>query len=117
MRILIVDDDEDAAKLLSTELERHGHETAVANDADTALGIGASFVPEVAVLDVMICCESGYILADELRAVPGLADCRIVAMTSFTQERHERRSRASGFIGHLIKPFDLQSLLVLLGTA
>ena len=93
MRVLIVDDDVDSTDLLRGMLERRGHQVTVAHDVEEALRAVAAFTPDVALLDIMIRCESGYFLAQELMAIASLSRCRFVAMTGFDQEQHRRSSR------------------------
>jgi two-component system, chemotaxis family, CheB/CheR fusion protein len=109
-RILIVDDDVDATELLTTLLEARGHQVAVANSVDEALRIAPTFLPDVALLDIMIRCESGFFLAQELRDAAHLTACRFIAMTGFDREQHRRSSEAAGFQCHLVKPLDLPKL-------
>ncbi len=54
----------------------------------------------------MVRCESGYYLAREIRALPRLASCRLIAITGFAQDQHRRTSEAAGFHEHLTKPVD-----------
>jgi CheY-like chemotaxis protein len=110
VRVLIVDDDVEAADLLARLLERRGHDVSVAHDVAEALRVARDFVPDVALLDLMIRCESGYFLARDLREVAELAQCRFVAMTGFAQEQHRRSSQAAGFHRHLVKPIDTEQL-------
>ncbi len=105
-RVLIVDDSVDSTDLLKMLVERRGHEARVAHDVDEALRVAADFQPDVALLDIMIRCESGYFLARELRGLPGLGRCRLVAMTGFAQEQHRQASQAAGFQRYLTKPID-----------
>ncbi len=105
-RVLIVDDDSASAELLALLIERRGHQVRIAYDVDEGLSVAHEFKPNVALLDIMIRLESGYFLAREIRAVPELAHCRLVAVTGFTQERLREASDAAGFHRHLTKPID-----------
>jgi CheY-like chemotaxis protein len=58
----------------------------------------------------MIRCESGFFLAREIRALPELGQCRLVAMTGFAREQHRQTSEAAGFHEHLNKPIDVSRL-------
>ena len=107
-RVLIVDDNADAAGLLSEVLTLKGYETRVAHDAPTALQIAAEFHPAIAVLDLGLPVMDGYQLADRLRTVPGLAHLRLVALTGYGQESDRARTRRAGFQTHLVKPVDLE---------
>jgi signal transduction histidine kinase len=109
-RVLLVDDNTDGAELIKEWLELGGHVVEVANDAVTALDVAARFRPEVAVLDIGLPVIDGYELAARLRALPGGASCRFIAMTGYGQEQDRRRSREANFEEHLVKPVDLDAL-------
>ena len=109
-RILIVDDSEEATQLLALLLRRRGHQVRVAHDVEGALRVAKEFRPDVALLDIMIRHESGYFLARELREIPGLTSCRLIAMSGFELERHRKLSDAVGFRRQLSKPIDPTSL-------
>ncbi len=89
----------------------------MARDAEEAVRVARSFVPDLAFLDIMIRCESGYILARDLRELPEGAKCRFVAMTGFIQDKHRRASEAAGFIRHLVKPLDLDAVFEAIDSA
>jgi CheY-like chemotaxis protein len=72
--------------------------------------VAREFEPDVALLDVMIRCESGYFLAQDLREVPSLSHCSFIAITGFAQEQHRRSSEAAGFHRHLVKPIEEEQL-------
>ena len=110
VRVLVVDDDVESTEVLSLLLQRRGHQVRVAHDVDAALQIALDFKPDVALLDIMIRCESGYFLARELHALPDLRNCRLVAMTGFSQPQHRRASEAAGLHRHLTKPIDAVEL-------
>ena len=110
VRVLIVDDSVEATDLLSLLIESRGHRVSVAHDVDEAMRIAPEFAPDVALLDIMIRCESGYFLARELQRVANLSRCRFVAMTGFDQDHHRRSSAAAGFHRHLLKPIDPDQL-------
>ncbi|HEY0465719.1 MAG TPA: response regulator [Polyangiaceae bacterium] len=105
-RVLIVDDSEEATELLALLIGRRGHQVRVAHDVDAALRVAKEFQPEVALLDIMIRHESGFFLARELREIPGLMSCRLIAMSGFDLERHRKVSDALGFQWQLSKPID-----------
>jgi CheY-like chemotaxis protein len=107
-RVLVVDDNEDAAELLATAIEAMGHETRIAHDGATALDLAASFQPQVAVLDIGLPGMDGYELARRLRARGSLP--RLIALTGYGQERDKRESSSAGFELHIVKPVDLQRL-------
>jgi PAS domain S-box-containing protein len=109
-RILVVDDNEDAAETLVYALTLKGYETRAAYDAPTALRLAAVFSPHVAFLDLGLPVMDGYELAAHLRKLPGLADLRLIAITGYGQESDRQRTREAGFHHHLVKPVDLAAV-------
>lgn len=107
-RVLVVDDNEDAAELLAAAVEAMGHETRIAHDGATALDLAASFQPQVAVLDIGLPGMDGHELARRLRARGSLP--RLIALTGYGQERDKQESSSAGFELHIVKPVDLQHL-------
>ena len=105
-RVLIVDDSEEATQLLALLIERRGHEVRVVHDVDGALHLAKEFQPQVALLDIMIRCESGFFLAREMLELPGLQGCRLIAMSGFELNQHRELSEALGFRRQLSKPID-----------
>jgi CheY-like chemotaxis protein len=110
-RVLVVDDNEDAAEGLALGLSLRGYETRVAHDGPAAIALSAEFHPEAALLDIGLPGMDGYLLAEELRKQPGLHGIRLVAVTGYGQESDIARSRAAGFHAHLVKPTDLAAVL------
>jgi signal transduction histidine kinase len=110
-RILVVDDNEDAAKLLAEVLVAHGHHIRTALDGPSALRIAEEFQPEVAVLDIGLPVMDGYELAERMRAVPRLADVRLIAVTGYGQESDRSRALEAGFQAHLAKPVAIDTLV------
>ena len=108
LRILIVDDHEDSAEMLSMLLCAKGHATRTALDGAAALATAAAFQPHVGLLDLSLPGMSGYELAPRLRALPGLTRIRLVAVTGHGSDAHRAKARAAGFDEHLLKPVDLQ---------
>jgi CheY-like chemotaxis protein len=115
-KILVVDDNEDAAMTLADVLRALGHTVEVALDSPSALKRAGTFHPEVALLDIGLPVMDGYELSQELRALPGLAALRIIAITGYGQARDSARSAAAGFEAHLTKPVDPRELQTLIGT-
>jgi PAS domain S-box-containing protein len=109
-RVLIVDDNADAAESLAMLLAFQGHETQVAYSAGEALACIGSFGPEVALLDIGLPQMSGYELAVRLRALPHMSALRLIALTGYGQLEDQQRALASGFDAHMIKPVDLEAL-------
>ena len=109
-RILVVDDNEDAAELLATVLALHGYETRIAHDAASALVEARSFAPEVAVLDIGLPGVSGHELARQLRADPALGRTVLIALTGWGGQEDKRRTAEAGFDYHLTKPVDVAAI-------
>jgi PAS domain S-box-containing protein len=109
-RILIVDDNEDAAEMLAIVLGELGHEVRLANDGPRALVVAAELVPEIAVLDLGLPVMDGYELASRLLEEYGARGIRLVAITGYGQLEDRERTRAAGFDTHLVKPVDLKEL-------
>ena len=110
-RILVVDDNADAAESLAETLQRHGHVVHVAYDAASALSSAEVFGPEVALLDLGLPDMDGYELARRFRGHPRLRHVRIVAVTGYGQSSDRERTREAGFHRHFVKPVDLEELL------
>jgi PAS domain S-box-containing protein len=105
-RILVVDDNVDAATTLEVLLRSLGHETRLAHDGMAALGIAREFRPEVILLDIGMPGLDGYEVARRLRAMNLGQTFRIVAITGWGQEADRTRSKEAGFDLHLVKPVD-----------
>jgi PAS domain S-box-containing protein len=114
-RILVVDDNEDAAGLLSELLTDSGYDTRVAFDGPTALAIVGQFAPDVAILDIGLPVMDGYELAAELRARLRDRAPRMIALTGYGQEQDQRRATAAGFERYLVKPVALDTLCQAIG--
>ncbi len=106
-RILLADDNRDAAESLAMLLQVSGHETCVAFDGQEALDKAQSWRPDVALLDIGMPKLTGHEVARRLRAQPEFHDLILVALTGWGQEDDRRRSREAGFDHHLVKPCDL----------
>jgi signal transduction histidine kinase/ActR/RegA family two-component response regulator len=109
-RILVVDDNCDAAMMLADALTAQGHVARVALNGVDALQIAAQFRPDVALLDVGLPVMDGYELARRLGDDPELRGLKMIAVTGYGQEQDRRRSAVAGFSAHLIKPVDLEQL-------
>jgi signal transduction histidine kinase/DNA-binding response OmpR family regulator len=113
-RVLVVDDNSDAATTLKVGLEAIGHVVVTAPDGPTALELARMFRPEVAFLDIGLPVMDGYELARRLREVPGLpANLKLIAITGYGLESDRQRASAAGFAAHLVKPVSLDSLAVI----
>lgn len=106
-RILVVDDNADAASSLAMLLELDGHATRVALSGTEALAAVADFAPDVVFLDIGLPDISGYEVARRVRAMPDLrAMPRLVALTGWSRDEDRRRTAEAGFDAHLVKPVD-----------
>ena len=113
LRILVADDNRDAADSLQRILALYGHEVRVAYDGDSAVHVGADFRPRVAILDIAMPGTNGYEVARRLRRHHG-DEVTLVALTGWGQDADRRRASEAGFDHHLTKPVDPQSLNALL---
>jgi CheY-like chemotaxis protein len=109
-RILIVDDNEDAAESLGMVLGLDGHEVVCAYTGEQALEQARSFKPEVVLLDIGLPGVDGYEVARRIRALGDLQTVRLVAITGYGQEADKARARAAGFADHLVKPVEFPAL-------
>src|SRR5579871_212118 len=107
-RVMIIDDNQDAADSLAMMLALDGHETRVAYSGSDALADAATFAPDVVLLDIGLPMMDGYEVARRLRATPGFDRVRIVALTGYGRLDEERSG--SLFNAHLVKPVDLDVL-------
>jgi signal transduction histidine kinase len=114
-RILVVDDNVDAARLLADALEVVGHRTRIAFDGPAALDVAAEFNPDAALLDLGLPLMDGYELAQHLVAsATGRRAPVLVAVTGYGQVSDREKSRAAGFDAHVVKPVDMRALMQLL---
>ena len=109
-RVLIVDDNTDAADSLALLLKFNGHETHAVYSGKEALASIELFKPDVAVLDIGLPEMNGYDLARQIRKMPQSKGLRLIALTGYGQVEDQQRAHAAGFDGHLVKPVDLSSL-------
>ena len=113
-RMLVVDDNVDAAHMLAMLLEATGHKTMVEHTAKSALERARRDLPEVCLLDIGLPDLDGNDLARQLRAQPETERCILIAITGYGQEQDRRRTAESGFDYHLVKPVNMEQLLDLL---
>ena len=106
LRILIVDDNVDAADSIAMLLTMEGHETRAVNTARAALLAVPDFQPEVVLLDIGLPEMDGYEVARRLRAQNGRHRMRLVAVTGYGQPSDRRRAHAAGFDEHMVKPVE-----------
>jgi CheY-like chemotaxis protein len=111
IRVLIVDDNVDAANALSEFLKLAGYQTRVTYDGRTAVEMAEILEPDVVLLDLGLPYLTGHEVAARLRLLPWGRRCRLIALTGWGQEEDKRRSRQSGFDDHLTKPVDPDVLI------
>lgn len=109
-RILVVDDNDDAADLLSQILQHAGHQTTTAHDGPSALLAAKEWSPHIVFLDIGLPGMSGYEVARELRQDPRFATTALVALTGWGTLEDQRKAVDAGFDVHLTKPVDARAL-------
>ena len=116
LRILIADDNRDAAELLAQSLQLDGHTVDVVHDGRAALAAVHGSKPDLALLDIGMPGMNGYELAEAIRREPALDGVVLAAVTGWGAEEDLERSRRAGFDRHLTKPVDLASIAALAGA-
>ncbi|MBC7779206.1 MAG: response regulator [Proteobacteria bacterium] len=110
-RILIVDDNHDAAMSITVLLQLAGYEVRTAGDGEQALASVETFVPDVVILDIGLPLIDGYEVARRLRRMPAMRDTVLIAVTGYGQKEDRRAASDAGFDCHLVKPADPATLL------
>jgi signal transduction histidine kinase/ActR/RegA family two-component response regulator len=108
MRVLVVDDNRDAALMLAEAMESFGYEARVASDGPAALEAAVRFNPHAVLLDLGLPVIDGYEVADRLRTAG--VSVPLIAVTGYGQETDRARSEMAGFAAHFVKPVDLDEL-------
>ena len=116
-RILVVDDNQDAADSLETLLELWGHQAWSAQDGPSALALVAEFQPEIILLDIGLPGMDGYEVARQIRALPAGGSALIVAVTGYGRSSDRLQSQEAGFDHHLVKPVQPEVLQELIASA
>jgi two-component system, chemotaxis family, CheB/CheR fusion protein len=114
LRILVVEDNQDAAESLRMLLELDGHEVMLAYNGPAGIHAATVYHPDVVLCDIGLPGLDGYGVVHALRHNPETAPIRIIAVTAYSQDSDRRRSREAGFDLHLTKPFDPYELLQLI---
>jgi CheY-like chemotaxis protein len=109
-RVLIVDDNVDAAVSLGMLLRLAGQEVRVAYDGPTALREASEFRPHLVLLDIGMPGMDGYEVCRHLRRQPGLERTTVAALTGWGQDEDRRRSQEAGFHHHIVKPVEPSAL-------
>jgi CheY-like chemotaxis protein len=110
-RVLIIDDNVDAASLLSMVVSAYGHQAEVANNGRAGLQIAQDFHPDIVFLDIGMPEMSGYDVAVALRQLPTLAHVYIAAVTGWNDASTRAQVISAGFDLHLTKPAAVESIL------
>lgn len=113
-KVLIIDDNEDAALTLSMCLSAYGHETEVAYSGLRGIEAALQFEPEVVLLDLGMPGMSGYRVAAAVRQLPGLAHVFIAALTGWNDQATRQMVVEAGFDKHLVKPANVEMMLDLI---
>ena len=116
MRVLIVDDNEDAAESMAQILRLMGHHAEVSFSAPKALQIAADVDPDLVLLDIGMPEMDGHEVARRLRRILR-ADVRLVAVTGYGADEDRRRSREAGFDEHAVKPVMPESIIEIVTRA
>jgi CheY-like chemotaxis protein len=116
LRVLVVDDNRDAADTMVTLLDLLGATTRVAHSGPDALAALPGFEAEAILLDLGMPGMDGYEVARRIRQDPRFRDVTLIALTGWGQEEDRRRTRSAGFDHHLVKPIDFAELKALLGS-
>jgi PAS domain S-box-containing protein len=114
LRILVVDDNVDAADVLSMLLEYAGHDVTIVHDGVGALASTAAYSPDVVFLDIGLPDMSGYDAAPKLRSMQGMENSKLIALTGWGAESDKQQATAAGFDYHLTKPANLAQVNALL---
>ena len=114
-RILIVDDNQDAATSLASLLRRLGHDVSLAHDGLQAVNVAMVVQPDVVLLDIGLPNLNGYDAGRLIREKCPDRKLMLVALTGWGQPEDRRRSADAGFDAHLVKPVDIDALMGILG--
>jgi PAS domain S-box-containing protein len=115
-RVLVVDDNVDAATTLSELIKLWGHEVYTAYDGPSAVEAALTYLPDIILLDIGLPRMDGYEVARQLRQEPRLSKTLLIALTGYGQEKDHQYSQEVGFDQHFTKPVDIQTLQRILGS-
>jgi CheY-like chemotaxis protein len=110
LRIMVVDDNRDAAETLAAALRLQGHSVSVAHDGAGALELAAELHADVVLLDIGMPLMDGYEVCRRLRAMSSYRECRIIAVTGWGAARDRQQAEAAGFDAHVTKPADWRQI-------
>jgi CheY-like chemotaxis protein len=112
-RVLVVDDNVDAAEAIAMLLQFSGYDIQVAHDPQSALDAAARAQPDVVLLDIGLPGMTGYEVAQRMRESAAGRHAKIVALTGYGQEQDNEQAKAAGFSAYLVKPVDADELTAL----
>ncbi len=115
-RILIVDDNVDAASMMALLLGKMGHELRIANNGEEALTVGAELLPDVVLMDLGMPIMDGFTACRLMRKTPWGAKTLIVALSGWGQDEDKAKSKEAGFDHHLVKPITSATLVALIAS-
>jgi PAS domain S-box-containing protein len=110
-RILIADDNVDAAESLAMILQLAGYDVQTVHDGEQAVAAAKAFRPEIALLDIGMPKLNGYEACQRIRTIPECTGTTLIALTGWGQKEDRQRSEAAGFNAHLVKPVDPDALV------
>jgi CheY-like chemotaxis protein len=113
-RVLVVEDNVDAAETLQLLLRMSGYDTRAVYDGAAALALAREWKPSAVVLDIGLPGKDGYAVAREMRALPGLEAALLVALTGYGGDEDRERARQAGFDTLQVKPVEPQKLEAIL---
>jgi PAS domain S-box-containing protein len=116
LRVLVVDDNVDAATVLELLLQNSGHRVRVAHTGPTGLAAALDYRPDVMLVDIGLPELDGWEVAKRIRQQSALHNIVLVAMTGYGREPERQRSQEAGFDHHLVKPADFKKVLQILAT-
>lgn len=117
LRVLVVDDNVDAAHTLAMLVQLAGHDVRIAYDGPPALTLAEAFQPQVVLLDLNLPAMDGYEVARKLREKPETQEVVLAAVSGWGQPEDRRRSKEAGFDRHYVKPVDPNIITKLLSDA
>ncbi|HEV7505191.1 MAG TPA: response regulator [Thermoanaerobaculia bacterium] len=106
LKVLVIEDNLDAAETLGDLLSLFGHETEVALSGPAGVETARSFRPEVVLCDIGLPGMDGYAVARSLRGDPAMRSARLIALTGYGRETDRQRTQEAGFDLHLVKPVE-----------
>ncbi|WP_202427472.1 response regulator [Duganella margarita] len=115
-RVLVVDDNRDAADLTAQMLDLYGHTTAVAYGGREGIEAAVRFAPDVILLDLGMPEVDGFAVASTLRQMSAMRQPALIAYTAWNDVQTRQRTQAGGFDDHMVKPAKFEDILALVAT-